>query len=82
MWVLLLKCQPLTKAIKSIESVMNGPSANDYFAAASYYFEEGKDLSKAKEWIDKAVSMNDKALLDDEKTIPDLRQNGRYKRRY
>ncbi|WP_297798019.1 DUF2911 domain-containing protein [uncultured Eudoraea sp.] len=50
------------KAVKSIESVMNGPSANDYFAAASYYHEEGKDLSKAKEWIDKAVSMNDKAF--------------------
>ena len=50
------------KAVKSIENVMNGPSANDYFAAASYYHEEGKDLSKAKEWIDKAVSMNDKAF--------------------
>lgn len=50
------------KAVKSIESVMNGPSANDYFAAASYYFQEGKDLAKAKEWIDKAVSMNDKAF--------------------
>ena len=50
------------KAVKSIESVMNGPSANDYFAAASFYFEEGKDLSKAKEWIDKAVSMNDEAF--------------------
>jgi hypothetical protein len=50
------------KAVKSIENVMNGPSANDYFAAASYYFEEGKDLSKAKEWIDKAVAMNDKAF--------------------
>jgi hypothetical protein len=50
------------KAVKSIETVMNGPSANDYFAAASYYHEEGKDLTKAKEWIDKAVSMNDKAF--------------------
>ena len=50
------------KAVKSIESVMSGPSANDYFAAASYYHEEGKDLTKAKEWIDKAVSMNDKAF--------------------
>jgi hypothetical protein len=50
------------KAVKSIETVMNGPSANDYFAAASYYHEEGKDLAKAKEWIDKAVSMNDKAF--------------------
>ena len=51
-----------TKAVKSIETVMGGPSGNDYFAAASYYFQEGKDLNKAKEWIDKAVSMNDKAF--------------------
>ena len=47
------------KAVASIESTMSGPSANEYFAAASYYHEEGKDLQKAKEWIDKAVSMNE-----------------------
>ncbi len=50
------------KATKSIESVMAGPSANDYYAAAAYYLDEGKDLEKAKKWIDKAVSMNDKAF--------------------
>ena len=50
------------KAVKSIETVMNGPSANDYFAAASYYYQEGKDLAIAREWIDKAVSMNDEAF--------------------
>lgn len=50
------------KAVKSIESVMAGPSAGDYFSAAAYYHEEGKDLNKAKEWIDKAVAMNDKAF--------------------
>lgn len=49
------------KAVTSIEAVMNGPSGNDYFAAAMYYFQEGKDLNKAKEWIDKAVAMNDEA---------------------
>ncbi|WP_291870379.1 DUF2911 domain-containing protein [Maribacter sp.] len=49
------------KASKSIEKVMNGPSANDYFAAASYYLEADKDLKKAQEWINKAVSLNDKA---------------------
>lgn len=38
-------------ASKSIESVMNGPSGNDYFAAASYYHTEGKDLNKALEWM-------------------------------
>lgn len=46
------------KAVKSIEMVMSGPSANDYYAAASYYYDEGKDLEKAKEWIDKAVAMD------------------------
>jgi len=50
------------KASKSIEAAMKGPSANDYYSAASYFFEEGKDLGKAKEWIDKAVSMNPKAF--------------------
>ncbi len=50
------------KADDSIAKVMAGPSANELYAAASYYFEEGKDLNKAKEWIDKAVSMNDKAF--------------------
>ncbi len=50
------------KAKKSIEAVMGGPSANDYFSAALYYLQEDMDLNKAKEWIDKAVSMNDKAF--------------------
>ncbi|WP_372974316.1 DUF2911 domain-containing protein [Muriicola sp.] len=48
--------------MKSIESVMKGPSANDYFAAASFYFQEGEDLGQAKKWIDKAVSMNSNAF--------------------
>jgi hypothetical protein len=48
--------------IKSIEATMSGPSANDYFAAASFYYDEGMDLQKAKEWIDKAVSMNKNAF--------------------
>ncbi|MBT8205948.1 MAG: DUF2911 domain-containing protein [Eudoraea sp.] len=50
------------KAKQSIEGVMGGPSANDYFSAALYYLQEDLDLNKAKEWIDKAVSMNDKAF--------------------
>lgn len=48
--------------MKSIETVMAGPSANDYFAAASYYYQEGEDLEQAKKWVDKAVSMNDNAF--------------------
>lgn len=49
------------KAGKSIDMAMAGPSAGDYYQAASYYLDEDKDLGKAKEWIDKAVTMNDKA---------------------
>jgi len=52
-----------TEAItmKSIAQVMSGPSANDYFAAASYYRTTGKDLKQALVWITKATEMNDKA---------------------
>ncbi|MEL7268764.1 MAG: DUF2911 domain-containing protein [Bacteroidota bacterium] len=49
----------VAKTDKSIAKLMAGPSANEYYAAASYYLDEDKDLNKAKEWIDKAVSMNE-----------------------
>ncbi|MDG3582148.1 DUF2911 domain-containing protein [Galbibacter pacificus] len=45
------------KTQANIEKVMNGPNAGDYYAAAVYYLQEDKDLDKAEEWIDKAVSM-------------------------
>lgn len=45
------------KVSANIEKVMNGPSANDYYAAAVYYSNEGKDIAKAQEWMDKAMSM-------------------------
>jgi tetratricopeptide (TPR) repeat protein len=46
----------------SINRVMNGPGANDYYSAAVYYLESGKDINKAKEWIDKAVEMRSDAF--------------------
>lgn len=45
------------RAMASIERVMNGPSAGDYFAAATYFHDEKKDLNKAYEWIKKAVEI-------------------------
>jgi len=45
------------KAMASIEKIMNGPNANDYFAAGSYYHETGKDLDKAYQWVSKATEM-------------------------
>ncbi|WP_445382013.1 DUF2911 domain-containing protein [Robiginitalea sp. IMCC43444] len=50
------------KAMASIESAMAGPSGNAYYSAASYYYEEGLDMDKAKMWIDKAVETNPDAF--------------------
>ncbi|GAA4943314.1 DUF2911 domain-containing protein [Algibacter agarivorans] len=51
---------PTDKAVMaSIEKVMNGPGANDYYAAAVYYFNSGKDINQAKTWIEKAMSMSE-----------------------
>ncbi|CAH1000862.1 hypothetical protein LEM8419_01922 [Neolewinella maritima] len=43
----------------SIERVMAGPSANDYFQAATFLNESGQDNEKALEYIQKANSMGD-----------------------
>lgn len=43
----------------SIDRAMSGPATADYYAAAVYFYEEGKDMAKAKEWIDKAMAGND-----------------------
>jgi hypothetical protein len=45
------------KVAAAIEKTMAGPSANDYYASAVYYMQEGKDLETAKTWMDKAMSM-------------------------
>ncbi len=41
----------------SIDKVMSGPTANDYFAAASYYRKSGKDLDQALVWVTKATEL-------------------------
>ncbi|GMN08684.1 DUF2911 domain-containing protein [Croceitalea sp. MTPC9] len=48
------------EVVATIERVMSGPSAGDYYASAVYYANEGKDINKAKEWMDKAMSMVEK----------------------
>jgi hypothetical protein len=47
------------QVMASIERAMSGPSAADYYTAAMYYYDEGKDIQKAKQWIDKAMAGND-----------------------
>lgn len=45
------------QTMASIERTMNGPTANDYYSAAAYYHDTGKDLNKAYDWIKKAADM-------------------------
>lgn len=45
---------------KAISKVMSGPDANDYYAAGRYYFEAGKDLKQAYEWLHKSNEMDAK----------------------
>jgi len=42
---------------KNISRVLGGATANDYYTAAVYYSSEGKDIAKANEWMNKAMSM-------------------------
>ena len=44
----------------AIDKVMAGPSAGDYYNAASYYFTADKDLDKALTWMEKAIAGPDK----------------------
>ncbi len=44
--------------MENINALMNGPSANDYFSSASYFFNAGKELDKAEEWMEKGMEMS------------------------
>ena len=44
----------------SIDKALSGPGANDYYSAAVYYSQEGKNLERAKEYIEKAMGMIEK----------------------
>lgn len=51
-----------TKTQASIDKVMAGPGANDFYQAASFYLDAGKDLQKAHDWITKATEMRPEAF--------------------
>lgn len=49
-------------SMASIEETMKGePGARDYVAAATYYYNSGRDAKQAMIWMDKGVSMMDNA---------------------
>ncbi|MEZ4840468.1 MAG: DUF2911 domain-containing protein [Flavobacteriaceae bacterium] len=49
-------------ATESIVAVMGGPTANDYYNAAMYYRNSGKDLKQALTWVTKATELNKEAF--------------------
>ena len=56
-----VKFEVMTDAevMRNIDSALSGPSAGDYYNAAVYYLNSGKDISKSKEWMNKAMSMTE-----------------------
>lgn len=63
----------------NIEKVMAGPSTNDYYAAASYYHDNGKDLEQALEWIQKATKVEKPMFWQVRREALILADLGRYK---
>ena len=51
------------KVMKSIESTLAGPSANDYYSAGRFYLESGKDANQAYLWLHKANEMSPKFFM-------------------
>jgi hypothetical protein len=49
-----------SKVMEQIKGTMENDN-RPYFAAAQYYIDNGKDLNKAVEWLDKAYAQNPKA---------------------
>jgi len=50
-----------TKIMKTIDAAVVN-DGRPYFQAASYYYDNDKDLAKASEWVDKAIASNPKAF--------------------
>jgi hypothetical protein len=46
-----------TKIMTQIKQIMEGDN-KPYFQSAQYYIDNGKDLNKAVEWLDKAIAQN------------------------
>jgi hypothetical protein len=49
-----IKVDTEKEALASIDRTLAGPTSRDYYQAATYYFENGKDLNQAYTWIKKA----------------------------
>lgn len=45
-------------AIASIDKVLSGPSASDYFSSGQYFYQSNGDLNKALEYVNKALELS------------------------
>lgn len=63
----------------AIDKTMAGPSKGDMYTAASYYYNSGKDLNKALEWIQKANDREDKKFWQVRRESQILAKLGKYK---
>jgi tetratricopeptide (TPR) repeat protein len=60
-----VETEPDVKISEQIKKVMANPlgqAAQNYYQSASYYYENGKDLKQALEWINKATEINKTAF--------------------
>ena len=65
------------KVVEEIDKKMKGVSQATYYQSAVYYLENGKDLNKALEWIDKALINNEQFWILRHKALI-LARLGRY----
>ena len=49
------------KVMKNIEAALSPADKRPYYAAASYYYDNNKDMKQALEWVTKATEINPKA---------------------
>ena len=45
--------------MESIDKALQGPGADEYYNAAVYYLNSGKDIEKSRDWMEKAMSMTE-----------------------
>lgn len=51
-----------SRVMKNIQTAMGPADTRPYFQAASYYYDNGKDLNQAMTWVNKAIEQNPKAF--------------------
>ncbi len=49
------------KVMKNIEAALSPADKRPYYSAASYYYDNNKDMKQALEWVSKATEINPKA---------------------